>query len=156
MIYIYGISHVIRNWDLVTESLYMLLRNGLWGDPRVHPITWEQTTIQQHHKSRQANNKIPVAHTHHMSFCLRHLHTCHLSTLSFSLFAARSSSLRLLLTPFPSCVFGNSFPFLNSQNQEAVHSRFVPRGGRREVGKREMKRGKRKKQHAGRRDARGV
>lgn len=106
MIYIYGISHVIRNWDLVTESLYVLFRNGLWADPRVHPITRERatvrTTIQQHHKSRQANNKIPVAHTHHMSFCLRHLHTCHLPTLSFSflvaalVFSSSSSSY-----PFP-------------------------------------------------------
>lgn len=140
VIYIYGISHIIRSWDLVTESLYMLFRNDLWSDS-VHPERIiVQTTIQQHHKSRQANNKIPVAHTHHVSFCLRHyIRATFLLSLALSPYCASSVLSSSFLSPF---ICLRKF-FLVFKFPESNGSPFTIRV------EREMEAGKRKKREIG-------
>lgn len=131
----YGIAvHVIQKWLKPRRSAPRERRQRAAA----------RTTIQQHHKSRRTNNKIPVAHTHHVFSACVTKHTRRVPR-SVSLFLFPSLSISVPhrvheslcsssppFSPRPSAfLFRNSFPFLNSRNRAAVHSRFAPGEGER-------------------------
>lgn len=96
------------SWDLVGVAVAHVIR--MRSKRSLHPATQASesttvavpTTMRQHHKSRRANNKIPVAHTHHASPFPYIAHIIVLLFLSplLCLFHAEWSRL-LFSSPFP-------------------------------------------------------